>query len=388
MDGTAPFDYASYYNYFLFYATVALCFSTLQPLVLPVTALYFSLDAFLKKYLLMYVFITKTESAGQHWKMLYNRMISAAILSNIIIAMIVLARGRWVMIGVIGPAPLLLLGFKWYCVRTFDDDIQYFVRSGMQDQENLAADSKSKRVDRVTSKFGHPALCRPLMTPMVHAKAQAALSHVYRGRLNSDSGRSMAFSDIAMEPMANNGKRKESAAPFEIVSEAKQDFAYYKNRADFRAEGGDIYGRPEDLISERSHTPMSFMGPYGIWSPSSSRDSSPAGSERGGIPRKELDESHVHPAFRSGNTTRSSSGNREAAAADLGMREGLYTDPYADESQTNLLRHAQTLDGHDMTATTPGEQLGMDRWRTGGSGYGPFGQEDEPGSYDFFKERR
>jgi hypothetical protein len=68
-----PFDYASYYNYvgdefkllsrglgdtnleqqFLFYATVALCFATLQPIVLPVTALYFALDSWLKKYLLM-----------------------------------------------------------------------------------------------------------------------------------------------------------------------------------------------------------------------------------------------------------------------------------------------------------------------------------------------
>ena len=48
-----PFEYASYYNYFLFYATVALCFATLQPLVLPVTAFYFGLDTWLKKYLLL-----------------------------------------------------------------------------------------------------------------------------------------------------------------------------------------------------------------------------------------------------------------------------------------------------------------------------------------------
>jgi hypothetical protein len=69
-----PMDYASYYNYvsrllcyslcwlaadilacfkFLFYATVALCFATLQPIVLPVAALYFIIDGVLKKYLLM-----------------------------------------------------------------------------------------------------------------------------------------------------------------------------------------------------------------------------------------------------------------------------------------------------------------------------------------------
>ncbi|KAH8164880.1 hypothetical protein CIB48_g3360 [Xylaria polymorpha] len=55
---TAPptFDYASYYNYFLFYSTVALCFGGLQPLVLPAAALYFSIDVWLKKYLLLYIF--------------------------------------------------------------------------------------------------------------------------------------------------------------------------------------------------------------------------------------------------------------------------------------------------------------------------------------------
>jgi hypothetical protein len=50
-----PFDYASYYNYFLFYSTVALCFGALQPITLVVTAVYFSIDSPMKKYLLLHV---------------------------------------------------------------------------------------------------------------------------------------------------------------------------------------------------------------------------------------------------------------------------------------------------------------------------------------------
>lgn len=48
-----PFDYAAYYNYFLFYTTIALVFAPFQPLVLPVAAFYFSMDSYLKKYLLL-----------------------------------------------------------------------------------------------------------------------------------------------------------------------------------------------------------------------------------------------------------------------------------------------------------------------------------------------
>lgn len=379
-----PFDYASYYNYFLFYATIALCFSTLQPLVLPVTAFYFCVDSVLKKYLLMYVFITKTESGGQFWLVLYNRMVFAAILSNFIIGLVVKARGTWTMVFAIVPLPILLLGFKWYCMRTFDNDMQYYVRSGMLDQEGLVV-NQTKKMDRIATKFGHPALYKPLITPMVHSKAQQVLGQVYRGRLNSDSHRSVAYSDIALEPMDHKGRAQPPNAPFEIVPEAQQDFAYYKNRSDFKEDGGDIYGRPEDLISERSQTPKSFMAPNAQWSPTGSRNASPS-PDRGRVPRKPIPE--AHGGYRSAPTTRSPSRDREGA--DLGMRGGLYTDP--DDDQANLLRNAGGMSRAPMLPTpglgTPGEFLPMDRWRTPGTAYGPVGQEEEPAGYDYFRGRR
>lgn len=70
IEWTAPpvFDYANYYNYFLFYSTIALVFATVQPLVLPIAFLYFLVDSFLKKYCLMYIFVTKVESNGAFWR--------------------------------------------------------------------------------------------------------------------------------------------------------------------------------------------------------------------------------------------------------------------------------------------------------------------------------
>ena len=393
IEWTAPiaFDYASYENYFLFYATIALCYSTLQPLVLPITALYFGLDSILKKYLLMYVFVTKTESVGSHWRVLYNRLVFACILSNFIIGLVVAARGTWIMVGVIVPAPILLLAFKFYCARTFDDKLRFVVTTGMKDAERNGGD-KIRRTGQVAVKFGHPALYKPLMTPMVHAKAQHVLGQVYRGRLNSDAGRSVAFSDIAMEPM---NQRKDSS-PFEFVSDAQQDFAFFKDRDDFREEGGEIYGRPEDLITERSQTPKSFMyaqtGPNGQSFGSNSREGSPSPAHRAPVPRKEVELTHVHPAFRLGADTRESSQDREPAIGDLGMRHSVYTDPDKDESQLNLLGSAGPIDGHAPITTPLGEQineqLSMDRWRTGGSGYGRVDQQDQPGSYDYFRWRR
>ena len=185
---TAPpaFDYASYYNYFLFYSTVTLCFATIQPLAIPAAAVYFAIDIYLKKYLLLYIFVTKTESGGMFWRIFFNRMIFATILSNLVVFLAVWVRGDGTHYEayVVVPLPFLMLAFKWYCRRTFDDKLHYYTtRSRLPDTEaprDVLA--KSKR-DRLASRFGHPALYRPLITPMVHAKAQNILASVYAGRL-------------------------------------------------------------------------------------------------------------------------------------------------------------------------------------------------------------
>lgn len=262
-----PFDYAGYYNYFLFYATVAMCFATLQPLVLPVTAVYFSLDSYLKKYLILYIFITKTESGGSFWRALYNRFIFLALLGNVIAALAIAAQYdfSWAMLASMAPLPFLMLAFKWYCARAFDDQTHYYTKGkAMRDSEYLAgSDGKSKRSDRVGVRFGHPVLYKPLVTPMVHAKSQHLLKSIYSGRTSLDDNASTTgYSDVYMDAMDRNkpGKTSGPNAPFEIVHEGQLDFQHYKNRPEFRDESGgdgELYGRAQDIV--RTGTPGSFM---------------------------------------------------------------------------------------------------------------------------------
>ncbi|CAG8940298.1 unnamed protein product [Penicillium salamii] len=377
IEWTAPpaFDYASYYNYFLFYATVAFCFATLQPIVLPVTALYFGVDAILKKYLLMYVFVTKNESGGMYWRVLFNRMIFATILANFIIALVAKSRGTWTMVFWVVPLPFLMIGFKIYCMKTFDSDCEFYNRANLNDVEALAAQKTDKKAaERLNSKFGHPALYKPLLTPMVHAKAAEALKQIYQGRLDHGD---MAgeYSDVAMNPMlpSQPGKSSTEPSPFEVVPENHLDFSYYKNRADFRDEfGGGIYGRPEDLMTERSHTPRSHLG--GEWSPSSSRASSPAPSLPSIAPLRIPETSEhsdptglVHPAFRV-----------PLSRGDSGTSvPGAYY--HGDEAESGLLSHAQVPAQTEMANP-------IDRWRT--RGYGPVDQDDQEPSFTSYEAYR
>lgn len=281
---TAPpaFDYASYYNYFLYYTTVALGYAPLQPLVLPAAALYFSIDVWLKKYLLLYVFVTKTESGGMFWRVLFNRVLIATTLGILVTILALWTRNgadhtkAYVVIALL----VGLVIFKIYCAKTFDDNIHYYsIRNVRRDTEGAAGKDPLRSTDRLAARFGHPALYKPLITPMVHAKAQNILASVYKGRLSdgreaysSDTMSTSGYSDAyVLGDMSKSGKSKNTVPGFELVPESRMDFEYYKNRPEFAMDhgGGEIYGRHADMI--RPGTPGS------VWndSESSSRPGSP-----------------------------------------------------------------------------------------------------------------
>ncbi|KAL8916931.1 MAG: hypothetical protein Q9208_008252 [Pyrenodesmia sp. 3 TL-2023] len=398
-----PFDYAVYYNYFLFYATVALCFSTLQPLVLPITALYFTVDYWLKKYLLLYVFITKNESGGQSWRFLFNRMIFAICLANVVMGLVIRGfDGVWFKVFFMIPPAFLMLGVKFYCAKTFDAQMMYYTKATLKDPENLAQPGKEVRKnDRIASRFGHPALYKALMTPMVHAKARHVLSQIYKGKMdNSDTMSTTGYSDIAMDPMSHTrpGKTAHFAPTaqremFEVVPEAKLDFQHFMNRAEFAdalGGNGELYGRPDDLVSERSGTPRSFLGRHGSGSGNSSRASSPGATSDKSVslhqrvgsggpyrsespywsetPYRKPAPGQIHPAY------------RDNSQSDLGQRgRGMYQ--RSNDSENRLLQCAQPVGQATPEEDVGREAYGLDRWRTGASGYvGLPGQERDDAS--------
>ncbi|KAK8001888.1 hypothetical protein PG991_014110 [Apiospora marii] len=255
-----PFDYASYYNNFLFYITIALVFAPFQPLVLPVTAFYFAMDAYMKKYLLMYVFVTKHESGGEFWRMIFNRVLSATLLANILAAIFVYARrDSYVQLYLMLPLLLVLGGFKIYCMKTFDDDQTYYSKA---DKKKMSDDNVHERQkgEKVGTRFGHPALYRKLMVPMVHSRAQHILKDIYRGHLDTGLDQDTGYGDsYRMQNMVKPkpGQMGGSAAPFELVSDSQMDYEHFKNRAEFRDEAGDsgsIYSK-SIADSSRAGTP-------------------------------------------------------------------------------------------------------------------------------------
>ncbi|KAK1759174.1 protein OSCA1 [Echria macrotheca] len=294
-----PFDYASYYNYFLFYGTVTLCYTPIQPLVLPAAALYFCIDVALKKYLLLYIFVTKTESGGMFWRVLFNRFLFGTVLSSLVVFLVVWVRGDGTHLQAyaVAPIPFLLIAFKVYCSKAFDDKIHFYSTRSVKHnlgETALNVKEQSSRNDRLAARFGHPALYKPLITPMVHAKAQNILASIYQGRLSdgrdANSGDVMSVSGYSdtyvLDNMASGKAGKVSGAVpgFEVVPESRLDFEFYKNRDEFAADhgAGELFGRPSDIV--RPGTPGTAM--TGPGSDSGSRPGTPVGGMGFGAGRR------------------------------------------------------------------------------------------------------
>ncbi|GAP90282.1 putative duf221 domain protein [Rosellinia necatrix] len=410
---TAPptFDYASYYNYFLFYSTVALCFGGLQPLVLPAAALYFSIDVWLKKYLLLYIFVTKNESGGMFWRVIFNRLVFGTILANLVIFLAVFERGVGDHIQAFAtvPLPVIMVIFKIYCSRTFDAKMHYYsIQSINKHPETGALKDPLRSGSNLAARFGHPALYRNLITPMVHAKAQNILASVYRGRLSdgrtADSGDTLStsgYSDAyAMKPMNSARPGKSAGIPgFEIVPESRLDFEYYKNRSEFASEhgAGDIFGRSNDIM--RPGTPGS------MWE--GSEPMSRSGSPKPPVPRipSPGPSRILSPASDVGMTYPTGysrpMGSPYSPPVDMGQaRNPLYSQ--ANDSNTNLVGNAAPMPvapargfrerSAERLSRTPG---GAGMLGGGPQGYGGLPQDEDmtspehdPMQYNYFREAR
>ncbi|KAL1616763.1 hypothetical protein SLS54_008155 [Diplodia seriata] len=401
-----PFDYAAYYTYFLFYTTIALVFAPFQPLVLPVAAFYFTMDSYLKKYLLLYVFFTKHESGGSFWRVLVNRMLFATFFSNVVATLFIIARKEsYTQLVCMIPTLFVLGGAKWYFMRTFDDGMHYYSK-GVQvpkDKEQGLPERK-KRQDRVGVRFGHPALYTQLMMPMVHAKSQHILGQVYRGRLEADMDAvSTGYGDTYnMEDMSKTraGKPAGPNAPFELVNDSQLDFENYRNRPEFRCEfGGDgeLYGRPSDM--SRPGTPGTFTTGYG--SDSGSRAGSPAfnspyrGSQDSDRTFTEGDP-HAAGASTAGGATYPAGYHQPPV---LGMSTVMANQPRSYSplhrmSSEDLAGPVQTHNAHDFgAANLMGGAAPMGRTAPGGysrldGGTAPEILQEEQTSYDFFRKPR
>jgi hypothetical protein len=172
---------------------------------------------------------------------------------------------------------------------------------------------------------------------------------------------------------------REPTLPFDFVSEANLE------RQDLNHDygTGGFYGRPIDLITERSETPHSFLG-HGAGTVSSraaSRDASPSGTLRYPFSSVGLADN--------GGTTYPSQYHHPGP-----LQPSPYGHHYqAVESETNLLHGAAPLAGEHSRPSTGHRTISNETgygttWRSAGGGYGRVPQQEDIGAYEEYRRGR
>lgn len=229
------FEFALYYSSHLFQATVTICYAVVAPLIIPFTAVYFAMSCVVYKYLLMYVYTTKIETGGMTWRLLFNRLLFALIFASFILGLVVWAQSTWQNALALAPLPFILVIFKIFCMKKFDDRFTYYIPD-QKEHEEMIIHNNDARKNRLQQRFGHYTLTKDLITPMVHARARHLLSQVYKGRVEEEN-------------IAKRGgtiKRMTIAGPggglrFEAINEENLEYdpAEYRNEY-MAAHFGDI----------------------------------------------------------------------------------------------------------------------------------------------------
>lgn len=256
IEWSAPqnFDYAVYYNTFLYNFVICISYATLAPLVLPFGLIFFTVSCFTYKYAMLYVCVTKVESGGAFWRVLVNRLLLSAGFSNAILFLVI-----WVKIGIytaiaIVPIAGILLVYKVFLVRSLDPQFDYYKVPLAGEPGHLAVvHHNDQKKDRLRSRFGHPSLSQSLIVPMVHERSKHLLREVYKGRLHDD--RATEATPAVVTPLLQE--------KFELVAPEDLNFDHFRNRSDFAEELGDIYdGGDNQSIRTTTTAPGPYPGEY------------------------------------------------------------------------------------------------------------------------------
>ncbi|KAI7847979.1 hypothetical protein BDC45DRAFT_524542 [Circinella umbellata] len=215
------FDYPLAYNMLLFFFTITLLYSAIAPLILPFALLFFTMSTVVYKYMLMYIFVTKTESGGRIWPVLFQAIMISTLLFQVLMIIILSLKDGYIQCYVLIPLPILTIIFQYFYYRRMRTLGEFLVgtdsSSGIllpipienetmikdenddertrpldynnkkKKKKETATTSSSDKENDLSKQFQDPGLHKKLMTPMIHDDVMHLLPQVYHKTENTMS---------------------------------------------------------------------------------------------------------------------------------------------------------------------------------------------------------
>lgn len=187
--GSPPqFKFAKSYGLVISFFTAALVFSVTAPIALPFALIYFFLATVTFKYKLMYIYITKVETHGKIWPMLYCIvMISLVVFQLMMILILSLKSGLqqiYAIIPLVVITSFILVAYTRYLLKhnTLQTWIDLNNRMNPQpiELEETTVTPKEKDAKLINSIYQDPTLTEPLWKPLVLDDFKSLIPNVYQ----------------------------------------------------------------------------------------------------------------------------------------------------------------------------------------------------------------
>ncbi|KAJ1727901.1 hypothetical protein LPJ61_004332 [Coemansia biformis] len=214
-DVTKPpdFDYSPVYSLYLWIFTISMFYSLYAPIVLPFAFLSFVLAYWVYKYAIMYVYLTRHDTAGAMWRIVMNCMfISMVIFQVYMVGCLRVRISNFVdhpvemnrtmpVVYVMCPLPVITaivgIGMHFW----MGPRVNYMKNIPDADRYAAAKAGEASFEETLGDRFLHPIFSQPLPTPMVDKRVRRLLPHVYRGRtsvlLDADGAQAKGQFDAA-----------------------------------------------------------------------------------------------------------------------------------------------------------------------------------------------
>lgn len=181
------FNFPQNYNLLLFFFTIALVYSAMSPLILPFALIYFCVASVVYKYMLMYVYVTKIESGGKIWPVLFQTIMTSVVFFQITMIIILALKGGNLQAYILIPLPFLTLAFQYFYYRRMHILGSYLIGSDSNlpssyiDESFIGDKKKTKSTSKssLRTQFQDPAYRDKLSTPTVHEDVKHLLNKVY-----------------------------------------------------------------------------------------------------------------------------------------------------------------------------------------------------------------
>lgn len=185
------FNFSQNYNLLLFFFTIALVYSAMSPLILPFALIYFTVAGMVYKYMLMYVYVTKIESGGKIWPVLFQTIMTSVIFFQVTMIIMMVLKGGNLQAYILIPLPFMTLAFQYFYYRRMHILGSYLIGSDSNLPSNYIDESflgddhhnnkkKSASKNSLRDQFQDPAYHDKLSTPTVHEDVKHLLQKVYR----------------------------------------------------------------------------------------------------------------------------------------------------------------------------------------------------------------